>query len=101
MIRKLGIFTTGILLAFQVLAAELWVDVRSAEEYAAGHHPQAVNIVHTEIADHIDEFAESKDQVINLYCKSGRRAGIAKQALEDMGYTKVNNLGGYKDVVQQ
>ena len=96
----LGIIA-GVLLSFQALAAELWVDVRTAEEYATGHHPQAINIPYTEIGQKIAEFAESKDQPINLYCRSGRRAGIAKETLEKLGYSRVSNLGGYSDVVQQ
>ena len=91
----------GLLFSWQALAAELWIDVRTAEEYATGHHPQAINIPYNEIAEKIAAYADSKEQPINLYCRSGRRAGIAKDTLEALGYSKVANLGGYTDVMKQ
>ena len=47
----------------------------------------------------VDEFASmfSKDDEINLYCRSGNRAGQAKLILEAAGFTKVNNMGGIGD----
>ena len=41
----------------------------------------------------------AKNAPVNLYCKSGRRAGVAKQMLEKLGYTRVTNHGGYQDLV--
>jgi phage shock protein E len=74
-----------------------WIDVRSAEEYATEHVSPAVNIPHTEIAARIAEVTTDKDALIYLYCRSGRRSGLAKDALEQAGYTSVINLGGLKD----
>ena len=71
-----------------------WIDVRSAEEYATGHVSPAVNIPHTEIVARIGEVTTDKDAEIYLYCRSGRRSGLAKDALEQAGYTNVVNLGG-------
>jgi phage shock protein E len=33
-----------------------------------------------------------------VYCRSGKRAAIAKQTLDKLGYTKVENAGGYEDL---
>ena len=74
-----------------------WIDVRSAEEYAAGHVQQAVNIPYTEIAERIDEVTTDKDAPLYLYCRSGRRSGIALEALQQAGFTNVTNLGGLED----
>ena len=77
----------------------LWIDVRSAEEYQSGHHPEAINIPHTDIVTGIRAREVSKDQLIRLYCRSGGRAGIAKKAQESAGYMNVTNEGGYDDVM--
>lgn len=80
-------------------ADALWIDVRSAGEYSMGHLPQALNIPYTDISSEIGAYANSKKQPIKLYCGSGRRAGIAKEVLEEMGYTSVSNEGGYEALI--
>lgn len=74
------------------------IDVRSAKEFESGHLEEAVNIPHTEIADKIADQVKDKDAKIEVYCKSGTRAGIAQKTLQDMGYTNVHNIGGYEDL---
>lgn len=69
-----------------------WIDVRSESEFAEGHVSLAVNIPYEEITRRIDEVTSDKDARIYLYCRSGRRAGIALDALEQAGYTNVVNL---------
>lgn len=76
----------------------LIIDVRSDAEVAQGMLKQAVHIPHTEITEQIQKHAQSKDQPIVLYCRSGGRAGHAKQALQSMGYTSVSNGGGYSSI---
>ena len=71
----------------------IWIDVRSADEYRGGHVSEAVNIPHTEIAGSIAEITGDKNAVIYVYCRSGRRSGVAKATLEDLGFTQVVNLG--------
>jgi phage shock protein E len=78
----------------------LWIDVRSAEEFSGEHHPLAINIPHTEIADRINEVTTDKNADIRVYCRSGRRSGLAKEALEQMGFTHVTNEGGIDDVLK-
>ncbi|MEO3679637.1 rhodanese-like domain-containing protein [Rheinheimera fenheensis] len=79
----------------------VWLDVRSADEFAAGHVDGAINIPHTEIAARIGELQLAKDANIALYCGSGRRAGIAIETLQQLGYTRLTNHGGYEALKQQ
>lgn len=74
------------------------IDVRSKEEWETGHVEQAHHIPHTELADRIGEVTEDKDAKIVLYCAAGGRAGKAKTSLEELGFTNVENGGGYDDV---
>jgi len=76
-----------------------WIDVRSTEEYNTDHVTQAVHIPYTEIAARIGEVTEDKDAPIYVYCRSGRRSGIAKESLEAQGFTNVTNLGGFEDAM--
>lgn len=73
----------------------LWIDVRTQAEYDQGHLAGAVLIPYNVISKKIAEVAESKNQPINLYCRSGRRAEIALHTLEQLGYTNIQNLGSY------
>ena len=78
-----------------------WIDVRTAEEYAAGHVGRAVNIPYEEITQRISEVTTEKDAEIYLYCRSGRRSGIAKTALDEAGFTHVVNAGGLEDALKK
>jgi phage shock protein E len=75
--------------------APLWIDVRSADEYADGHLDGAVNIPYDEIATRISELTRDKKRAIRLYCGVGVRAQVAKFALEAQGFEQVTNEGGY------
>lgn len=70
----------------------LVLDVRSPEEYAAGHVPGAVNVPYDQVAERLAEIPKDKDVV--LYCRSGRRTGIAAEVLEANGYTRLQHLQG-------
>lgn len=73
------------------------VDARTAEEFAEGHIPGAILIPEYEIADRARAELPDKDQLILVYCRSGRRSKIASQALTDLGYTNVKEFGGIID----
>lgn len=77
------------------------LDVRTPEEFAEGHVEGAVNIPHDQIdaqAAEIDALqGGDKGKPIVVYCRSGKRAGVAKQSLMDGGRTQVTNLGGLSD----
>lgn len=76
-----------------------WIDVRTPEEFSQKHVPDAQNIPYDQIDSKIANLGLQKDQVIYLYCGSGRRAGIAKQTLDSLGYTHVVNIGGLDDAL--
>ena len=73
------------------------VDVRRFDEYDEGHIPGAVCIPNESIADTRPAELPDPDQVILVYCRSGRRSKEASQKLFDMGYTKVYEFGGIID----
>ena len=79
----------------------LWIDVRSDSEYSEKHVEQAINIPYTEIAAGVAELGTGKDAVIYVYCRSGRRSGIAKETLDGMGFTSVVNVGGLDDALRK
>jgi phage shock protein E len=76
----------------------VWIDVRTVEEYNEDHITGDLNMPVDDID--VTEFAKmfAKDDEINLYCRSGNRAGRAKLVLEAAGFTNVNNMGGIGDV---
>jgi len=83
------------------LAQSVWIDVRTAEEYQAGHLEGAINIPYDEIQQKITSVATDKSTDIQLYCRSGRRSGIALETLRSMGYSKVANAGAYEQLKQK
>lgn len=74
-----------------------WIDVRTAEEFHAGHVAGAINIPYEEITDRIGEVTSDKEASVYLYCRSGRRSGIAMNALREAGYPNAVNIGGLED----
>lgn len=71
-----------------------WIDVRKPDEFQQQHVGGAVNIPYEDIAAGVASLHLEKDAVIYLYCRSGRRSGIAKESLDALGYTGVVNVGG-------
>lgn len=71
------------------------IDVRTPEEIEAGALPGARYIGFEDIGTKIAELAPDKHTPIVLYCRSGRRSGIAQDDLRARGYTNVQNAGGY------
>ncbi|GAB1138786.1 MAG: hypothetical protein WStaBPW_10740 [Shewanella algae] len=79
----------------KVAQGAMLVDVRTPEEYAEGHLPEAVNIPFEQRAEAFAKQGIAKDTPVVVYCRSGRRSGIAKESLEKAGYQEVYNGGGY------
>ena len=73
------------------------LDVRTQEEYDEGHIPGAILIPHTEIEARAEEVLTDKDQLILVYCRSGRRSKLAAEALVELGYTNIKEFGGIID----
>lgn len=78
--------------------ASVIVDVRREDEYAAGHIPGAVLLTMESIsAESAAAVLPDKNQLVLLYCRSGRRSKIAAKSLVDLGYTNVIEFGGILD----
>lgn len=73
------------------------LDVRTQEEYAESHIPGAILIPDYEIAETAETILKDKDQLILVYCRSGRRSKLAAQELEKLGYTNIKEFGGIID----
>ena len=73
------------------------IDARTQEEYDEGHIPGAILIPEYEIADRAEKELPDKDQLILVYCRSGRRSKIAAEELVKLGYTNVKEFGGIID----
>ena len=69
------------------------LDVRTPQEYSEGHIPESKNVP-LQSLDKIRTVVENKDTELFVYCYSGARSRQATAALGQMGYTKVNNIGG-------
>jgi phage shock protein E len=70
------------------------VDVRTPQEYAAGHVPGAVNIPFDEISRRAGEVGDPEAPVV-LYCRSGRRSSIAADSLRRLGFEKIYDAQRY------
>ena len=73
------------------------IDARTQEEYNQGHIPGAILIPEYEIADCAEKELSDKDQLILVYCRSGRRSKIAAEELAKLGYANVKEFGGIID----
>nr|WP_244952154.1 rhodanese-like domain-containing protein [Shewanella insulae] len=76
------------------------VDVRTPEEFAEGHLENAINIPFEIIAEEFTKQGIAKDQSVVLYCRSGRRSGIAQESLVKLGYSNTYNGGGYQSLAK-
>lgn len=70
------------------------LDVRTEEEYDEGHIPGAINLPNEDIEADAPEALPDKDQLILVYCRSGRRSKQAAEKLAMLGYTHVLEFGG-------
>lgn len=76
--------------------AQVVIDVREADEFAAGHIPGAVHMSRGLLEFRIGAMPalQARDIAIVLYCKTSGRAALAGAALQDMGYLNVQNISG-------
>ena len=95
MLKKLALASLLAAAPLAALAETYLIDVRSPAEYAEAHG--AVNIPVEIVAEKISEITRDHDAEIYVYCRSGRRAGVAQQTLTGMGYRHVTNLGTLAD----
>ena len=73
------------------------LDTRAQEEYDQSHIPGAILIPHDEITEKAESMLPEKDQLILVYCRSGRRSKLAAQDLVTLGYTNIKEFGGIID----
>jgi len=73
------------------------VDVRREDEYNAGHIPGAIRVTNEDIGDTMPEELPDLNQIILVYCRSGRRSKEASEKLAKIGYTNVYEFGGIID----
>jgi phage shock protein E len=95
--KKLLMFLFAMIFASPVIADVVWIDVRNFEEYAQDHIDGDIRISHEEIVPEVLQLFPDKSTEIHLYCRSGRRAGIAMAKLNEAGYTNVSNAGSVED----
>ena len=73
------------------------LDVRRPDEFAAGHIPNAINVPNESIGTSDIPELPDKDQLIMVYCRSGRRSQEASEKLVKLGYTNIVEFGGILD----
>jgi rhodanese-related sulfurtransferase len=73
------------------------LDVRTQAEYDEKHIPGAILIPDYEIKERAEEELTDKDQLILVYCRSGRRSKLAAEVLVELGYTNIKEFGGIID----
>ena len=74
------------------------LDVRTKKEYNYGNIKGSVNIP-VQLLERVSMQIVDKDTPIYVYCHSGIRSARSVQALKDMGYNKVTDIGGIKDYI--
>ena len=73
------------------------LDVRTQEEYDQGHIPGAILIPDNRIDADAEKVLTDKNQLILVYCRSGRRSKLAAERLVQLGYTNIKEFGGILD----
>jgi rhodanese-related sulfurtransferase len=73
------------------------LDVRRPDEFAAGHIPNAINVANETIGTAEISELPDKNQLIMVYCRSGRRSKEASEKLVKLGYTNIVEFGGILD----
>jgi phage shock protein E len=96
----LAVFLAAQLSLTHAASPDFWIDVRSEQEYSAAHVDGAVHIPYEKIRERIGELTTDRDAEIYLYCGSGRRAAIAMNHLQSIGYSRVRNIGGLNEALE-
>lgn len=92
------VMATGALLMAMVFsqftyADAVWIDVRTLGENQTDNIAGDPLISYTSIVKEVSQLYPDKDTEIHLYCRSGRRAGVALSSLQSAGYNNVSNEG--------
>lgn len=73
------------------------LDTRTQEEYDTGHIPGAIVLPYDEVPEKAEGILTDKNQLILVYCRSGRRSKLAADDLVKLGYTNIMEFGGIID----
>lgn len=90
-----------LLTLLQKQQAPIILDVRSQQEYQQGHIEGAINIAYDQLGSQSELLKDYKQQPIVVYCRSGRRAQVAYQTLQQKGFTQLVDLQGHMNLWQQ
>lgn len=71
------------------------LDVRTPQEYAAGHVPGAINMPHKALAGRLADVLGFRDREVVLYCERGKRSDMARAVLLEAGFTSIQHLQGH------
>jgi rhodanese-related sulfurtransferase len=86
--------TVGDVLAMQARGTPaVYLDVREAEEWEAGHLPHAVLIPRGVLETHVEQ-SVPRDATVVVYCARGNRSALAADTLQQMGYRDVVSMAG-------
>lgn len=77
--------------------APVILDVRTSEEYAAGHIPGSINVPLDDLPGGVADLQLSSDEEIVVHCQRGGRAAKAEAELRDAGYTNLRDLTGHME----
>ena len=77
------------------------LDVRTPAEHQEGYIAGAMLIPLAELESQLSDSIPAKNTPVYIYCRSGRRSGIAVEKLKSLGYSDVHNLGGLDDARKQ
>ena len=86
--------TTADAKAVLAQGSTLFVDVRSGEEWAAGHLPGAKHLDRGKLEFMVEQTIQNKATPIVVYCKTDGRGALATRTLTEMGYSNVRNMAG-------
>lgn len=96
-----GLFGTAVFAADKEAAGPVVIDVRTEPEWNAGHLDGAVLIPYDRIEQGITAVAPDKNTKIYLYCRTGRRSGIAADTLKKAGYQELINLSTLENAAKE
>ena len=79
-----------------IRAADVLIDVREADEFAAGHLPGAIHASRGMLEFKLsgNPALAARDIQVVLYCKTSGRAALAAAAMQEMGYLNVKSIAG-------
>jgi phage shock protein E len=94
LVKRLGLISTAAARRHLNQGAQV-VDVRSPDEFRSHHLPGTLSLPLGDLGKCAPRRFADKQQVLLLHCLSGTRSAAAKRLLQELGYTRVFNLGSY------